>query len=657
MSETTLSVLDPLLREMLPAKARADLEYWENALASLQIAHGQTYETLARVATALGQPVKTVRNRYYAFKRHGIFGLIDRRLCGPKFWAGYRARQETCASLCPGLIALFRQLCGRNQRNSKNAWLELVELWKDRDAQIAEIAQYADFPGWPELPRGWSYENLMRHAPSKFETVAARQGRFAATAHRSTVLTTRAGLWVGSHILFDDKWHDCFVNTFAENQAGRPLEVYALDLYPAYKRSWGVRVRTKDQEGNYQGIAEHMTRMILAATLFNHGYSPRGTVLVTEHGTARIKASVAAKLHEISGGLITISESGMLGDASHSGQYAGKQRGNPNHKAALESNNNLEHNRLQSIPGQTGRNLDNRPEELDGRLDYNGELLAARATLPPEIAALLDFPILELSQYTERMVKVYAAIADSRDHDLEGWIECGHIVQEYAWGTTPVLETSLTPEQRAQIPALLSTGLLTARPVRMTRREVWERGAGELIRLPGAGVCAILGDDLAREVRCTRGEFAIEDKEIGPGVFRFEQEITDHEGRALMLREGEKYQAFINPFAPNTLFLRDAAGRYLGQSRRIIAASRADLEGLQRAIGEAASREGKLLEPLRRDHAAAARERLKRHRRNAALLDTTPAAPRIANPESPRGQRNQQLAAHLAAQAEQQFSQ
>lgn len=613
---------DPILIELLPDKARTDFEFWQALIEPLL--DGRPSEgveaALDRIARETGKAWKTVRNRYYRARKYGLNGLIDLRLCGPKFWAGAKARMETYVSLCPGLQALFRKLCEDNQRNSYNAWLQLMKLWKERDAQIAAIPEYAEFPQWPQQPSGWSYQNLMRFAPEKFEKAAARLGRTAAHPYRPCVYTTRVGLWVGSHYLFDDKWHDLFVNSFTHRQAGRPLEVYSMDLFSACKRRWATRIRTKDEEGNYKGVAEVMMRFVLAATLHQDGYSRRGTTILSEHGTAAVREALARKLRELTGGLVIVHESGMTGDPAHMGQYPGLVRGNPRHKAALESNNNLEHNRLQHLPGQTGRSVATRPEELAGRLEYNATLLAAYGQLTPQRAAMLDFPLLEYFQYVQLASEVYAAIADSRDHDLEGWIECGHVVQQFQWGGQPLLETSLTPEQRAQVPALLSAGILQAQPVRMSRREVWDQGAGELIRLPGAGVCAILGDDLAREVRCTRGEIEICDAEVSPSPLHYERWITDHHGHLDTLKDGEVYQAFVNPFALNTLFVRDARGAYLGECRRIVAASRADTEAVQRAIGEASKREANLLQPLRARHMQEARERLARHRHNTTVL-------------------------------------
>jgi len=629
MSQLALS--NPSWEKDLSAEARRDLDYWRGILRPAMEHAGRGVERiLKQTATMSGQPFKTVKNRFYRWRAEGLIGLVDKRLAGPLFWKVIESRTAPSVAQCRGIQELWRALCEENQRKSKPMFRKLVGMWKKRDQRIGAIPEYADFPGWPALPEGWTYGNLMRHGPTDYELKSVRIGRSAAASDRPTVFSTRAGLWVGSHYLFDDKWNDLFVNSFTSRQAGRPLEVYSLDLFSALKLRNATRVRTKDQEGNYQGIAEIMMRFVLAATLHELGYSPRGTVLVAEHGTAAVREKIARALHDMTGGKITLSESGMTGEErAHLGQYPGLSKGNFRHKAALESNNALEHNRRGALPGQTGMDVARRPEQLHGLLKYNARLLAAIDKLPPDKASLLDFPLLEINQYLNIAAHLDAEISRDREHELEGWIEAGNVVQSYKFGGQDILETALTAEQRSAIVPMIEAGLLQAEPMRMSRREVWERGSGDLIPLPGWGVCEILGDDLAREVTVRDNMIAIQDAEVGPGTFRFENAFRDPEGRAGTLRDAETYQGFINPFALGTLFVRDARGRYVGECRRIHAPGRTDIEAVHRAMGVAAKREAELLAPLAARHAEEAREKLARHRHNAAVIAEATSAPRV----------------------------
>jgi len=479
----------------------------------------------------------------------------------------------------------------------------------------------------PPHPVAWSTRNLRRKLDtSKFRRAAATTGRISATKHRPTVLTTRAGCWVHSHLMWDDVWHDHFVNSFAEKQAGRPLELFSHDYYSARKVRYGIRVRTEGDTGKMQGLTAQMMRMIVAATYYLDGYSPRGTINVAEHGTAAFSEDMERILYDATGGLVTVTRSGVLGDPSHAGQYNGRRIGNPRFKASLESSNNLVHNMLADLPGQTGLSKERRPEQLDGLLRYNERLIAALQQLPADRAALLQFPLLEQGQFMSVLSDIYKFLELDHEHNLEGWIDCGHVTQELhllgQWWTQEALMTLPEAQQQMAI-ALLHSGNLQARPRKLSRLEVWQRGSSDLIRISGATVCDILGPDFATERKVASHMFQFRDKEIGPGDHKYDAIIADPEGRHLQLKEGETYHTTANPFAPDQLFVKDAKGRFLGTAPRITRASRADVEAVTRAIGAAAKKETLLLEPLRKRQMATAREKLAIHRHNAAVIQDT----------------------------------
>src|SRR5713101_1561972 len=199
----------------------------------------------------------------------------------------------------------------------------------------------------------------------------------------------------------------------------------------------------------------------------------------------------------------------MEGAAAHAGQYPGIARGNFRFKASLESSNNLVHNTFGALPGQTGKDRNHCPEQMndsgpkfdkdrnligEGGLKWENEnLLAARNYLSPERAALLQFPILELNQFMQVATELYAAIENDPDHDLEGWIESGHVTQEILLGGQWIDQKALTQNvgQAELALELIRAGALQTRPRKLTRAEVWRAGAVELVRIPGHGVCAI----------------------------------------------------------------------------------------------------------------------------------------------------------------------
>jgi hypothetical protein len=614
-----------LTASQLPDVARNDFEFWRSLLEPLLSSQPlRIMAALAEIAQSTSTPLKTIQRKYYAARKHGIVALIDKRLAGPKWWK--TEKQITVSEADKELVRLY---CGTNQRSSRSAVKKLRRDWQ-RGLVKTET------PIKPEtgFPRGWSIENLCRFAPPVIELKAVRIGRSAAASHRPLVYTTRKGLWAGSHYMLDDMWHDFEINTFAERQSGRPLELFSHDLFSARKVRWGIRVRTRRDDGSHNQLSERMARFILAATLFLDGYSPRGTVIIAEHGTAAVREEIERALYNMSDGKITVARSGMEGAAAHAGQYPGIARGNFRFKASLESSNNLTHNVFAALPGQTGKDRDHQPEEHPALMKNNDDLLAARNYLSPERAALLEFPILELNQFMGIAAELYRAIEDDPDHELEGWIECGHVEQELLLGGQWISQSEIlgAPElgeggrnpQSDLALAMIRAGTLQSRPRRMTRGEVWRAGASELTRIPGYGVCSILGDDLASERKVRSNMFEFEDREVGPGVHRYEAVAKTPFGEELRLNDGDLYETFVNPFAPETLFVRRANGAYIGECRRITKPCRADAEAVHRRCGEVAKTESELLQPIRTRHLQDARQKLSRHERNAAILSGRP---------------------------------
>lgn len=608
---SSLSTLHSQIQH-LRAAARADFNFWRERIEPLLALQKGTGAAIAALASATGLPAKTITRKYYAAKHDGLVALIDKRLAGPRWW-----KKGNRIGLSDEDKELVKLHCGKNQRSSRSAVKALR-----RDFTRGRIKTATPIDPRTGFPRGWSVSNLEQYAPTKFQLKAVRIGRSAAASERPLVYTTRKGLWVGSHIMIDDMWHDFDINTFVENQSGRPLELAAHDLFPAYKRRWGIRVRTQRDDGSHNQLSERMTRYILAATLFLDGYSRRGTIICAEHGMAAVRDAIERALLEMSDGLITVSRSGMTGAAAHSGQYPGLSRGNLRFKASLESSHNLTHNVFAALPGQVGKDRNHQPEEHAALMKNNDALLACRKYLSEETAALLEYPLLELNQFMRVAHELYNGIHEDPDHNLEGWVECGHVTQELLLGGQWIDQALLLQDaaQSALAVELVRAGNLQSRPRRMTRGAVYRAGMHDLLHIPGHGVCAILGDDLAAPRKVRTNMFEFEDQEVGPGVHRYAAVAKTPHGEELRLADRETYETFVNPFAPETLFVRRGDGAYIGECRRIDKPCRGDVEAVHRACGAAAKTEAELLAPIRVRHLQDAREKAARHERNAAVL-------------------------------------
>ncbi len=134
--------------------------------------------------------------------------------------------------------------------------------------------------------------------------------------------------------------------------------------------------------------------------MFDFGYSPLGTTYPAEMGTATIREDIARILHDRTGGLVRVDLAGWTGKKKQivEGMFIGRGGGNPRHKAPLESLHNLLHNKMAALPGQTGPDVERRPEQLHGMLTAQEELMGIAKMLTPWQAEQLQYPLLEYSK-------------------------------------------------------------------------------------------------------------------------------------------------------------------------------------------------------------------------------------------------------------------
>lgn len=563
--DATTSELLALVPEQL-----AELQAWQAEFAAVPPAGSGRVDFFRGVAARMGVADSTVINKFYAWRKKGLRGLIDKTRCSA-LWSGMNK------GLSPRDRELVKAYFERNQRKIAPAIRALMRDW--REGRV-----HSDMPLNPitGYPRGWGSDgrNLYRYAPSAFELKAARIGRAAASSHRPLVYTTRRNLYPGQFYLFDDMWHDHEVVDLDQRRRGRPLEFHALDLASACKFAWGTRTRVLREDGTHEGLQGGDFRFLLASVLFRNGYSREGTTLVVEHGTAAISESIEQLLSDATGGAIKVARSGMTGAAAHSGQYAGRAKGNFRFKAALESLGNLIHNELAALPGQTGMNRLRAPEEQHGRQRHTDALICALSQLPAERIEMLQWPLLTIQQFRLVAEDIYARINARTDHDLEGWDE------------------RYVPDPR------------TGKMRRLSPTEAWQRRRG-LSPIDLATMALIIGPEHGVERMTRNGMIELRDGELSGDLMRFD--ASDRPDR-------EKFLTVLNPYDPSHLLLFDARGAFIGAAPRLHSVCRADTEAVQREMGRAAKTEAALLAPLRARHMAEAREKLARHENNAKIL-------------------------------------
>jgi len=524
--------------------------------------------------------------------------------------------------------------CDSNQRSIAAALKLLRAEWiKGKD-----IPGYGNWktwwsrtrPGKPfprhcnTYPPGWSSRNLRRKIDaSKARRAARTQGLTAAKKFMPTMKLSRVGSAPGRELMWDDKEHDYFVNSFEHKQAARPIELYCHDYASAFKTFFGLKPKYKDDDGFVKKLTGDMMRLVIAGHYWQHGYHPDGTVNYAEHGTANFAEDVRKALYDDTEGLITVSESGFDGRAAHAGLYHGRWRGQPGWKASLESGNNNDHNWLGAMAGQTGRNVESRPEHLHGLLTDNAQLMEAWHWLPVEFRDMLEFPLTDMHSFRLKLEQVYHHIASERDHDLEGWTECGNIMQMLDIGGHLIsLDEIKQKPKDVQNKALIAIqcGLLIPQPVKMNRYEVWQRGRSILIPIHGGTVCRILGPGFAKEVPVRNGALSFSDDNISAEPLDYFASVQTEDNHREELPDGQKYEVYVNPFDPSSLFVRNAKGRFLGIAKQQPRAQRLNADAVTAAVKEYASDQNARLSKLIKRQLPNIAARRDRHKHNATVL-------------------------------------
>ena len=610
---------------LLPQEVRDEVLLLEQIFTAVDAA-GHVRRELAAVAARYdgrrGYTIPSLIRKFYAWKHSGQnpMALVD------------RARIKDRADTLPAeFLEYWKSLCERNQRKCRPAYRELLRLY-----QAGE-----NIPGYGckdsnvhEIPAGWSYGNLMRFKPSRFELTARRIGRSAAADFRPLVFTTRVGLQAGQFYVFDDLEHDLKVNFLGVNRAAmRPLELACLDLFSGCKIAYGIKPTTvNDETGSKEKLKEREMRFLVAHILHNIGYRPEGTKLVVEHGTAAIREDIERIVLDATDGAVTVSRSGIEGDAAFDGVYRGRPHGNSRFKSPLESHWNLVHNETAMLPGQVGKDRNHQPEELYGREAHNTALVKAFTALTEERARLLKLPFIPWQQFLE----IYAFISDRinarTDHHLEGWEAAGLVVNEFrllldsTWMPMGMLP-ALASEERGAVEAVIGKpGHVRCR--RMSPSEVWKAGCTEFSRIGKQFVPAILGKDLGVPRPVLDDHlFRFQDRDVGPGEHRYLATVRDIHGCEVDLKPGETYLTHVNPFNLDELFVSEltkSGMQFIGVAPLWKTVRRDDTEALHRQMGAAAHVEAELLAPVARRGADLTRRRIAESEHNAAVLAGAP---------------------------------
>jgi hypothetical protein len=633
----------------LPGDHRAEIKALLDAF-TIAPAPGRGLDTwLRQQAPVLGITYSSLRAKYYALRNSGgdWTVLIDRRRTN-SLPAGIASTRE------PRFIAHLLKLVESYQRKNAPAFRELRRSWT---ARRQPIPGYEGWPGWPQLPAGWKDRNLTDIVARENDKARLRSIRVGTSSKTNPflphILTTRVGLHPGAVIQLDDVWHDNIVTLGKKREAVRVLELGALDVFSAHRFHWGAKPRRRTPAGGYETLRGADMRLFLAGLFHATGYSPQGTMLMSEHATAKVEEHIARTLYDATRGMVRVEYQPIEGkQAALTGFWSGTEGGNFRAKACLESTHNLIHNDLAALAMQTGSPSSGlaAPVTTDRQLAYIARIVRDVLAQVPHRADLLRLPTLDFhTQFVPFLVDYYTLGLGARtDHDLEGWEALGHVVNEYT--TAPGSDTWLTEQALLSLPDAARSIIATcaqsdpatwSRRRKLSPREVWDRRPC-FQPVPPIVLCDMVGADLAREVTARRGfiEFADQDISADPLIYQARYAKGPRAGREIP--HGEKVKMFVFPFDDSaTAIVVDAQDRYLGELplyKRVLPIdpaafgstapfdARPDIRSadLHRAAGEKHSRIADIMEPVRIRHAETVQTARDLRAHNAELLRPDP---------------------------------
>lgn len=555
----------------IPVKIRDTIRMWISAFEELPVVKPIEHY-FEQVATYTGSSPGTAKRHYYALKNSRDWKVLIPKNHLGKVQPDVRTNNKEFRNY-------LVKLAGKYQRGNAPAIRKLHRQWKAGH----DIPGYEDKKGWPALPEGWSEKNLNRIINEETSKEAQRSIHIGVSSKTNPglpqVITTRTNLWPGAIYQLDDVWHDNFVTVGKDRKACRVLELGVLDLFSAARIHHGCKPRIKNEEGKYENLKEKETLFLLAGLFHGIGYSPRGTMLMAEHGAAAVTERAERILYDATGGMIRLDRQPIEGTQQALANFwGGSEGGNYRAKAALESSHNLIHNDLSALELQTGKDPAHRPVVTNRMLSYIASIMKQVIKHAPENRERVLLPGMDFhSQFVPFVRDYYRFGLNARtDHNLEGWKKLGFFITEYT--AVPGSDQWLTPEQFLALPEssqqILAANAYAEPNLWSNKRnlspwEIWEPAMSNMLRIPDHTVAELLGPSFAREEVVKRKFFHWHDQTTEAEELIYESRILTPEGTYRELPNGEKYSVFSNPFEDRWLFVTDARGIYLGKAELV----------------------------------------------------------------------------------------
>lgn len=583
--------------------------------AVLHAGRGEKCGIAERMARSYQVSVQAIHRWVGEYRRYGAAGLIDNR----------RATKRADTQLPAVTAEWFRDLIIRSQRNdsireARRQALDQWRAWRRTADPKYTIPGYLTPPAdcGKGYPLGWSYKTFTRCAPTKYQATLSRQGRIAADRLLPSILGTRVGTRFLEVIYFDDQKYDHHITAAGFTRPMVPIGFNALDKLTAYAFQPHIRLRWFDEEADKHRsltMREFMWYVIHILTTVGYRTDDVGTTLIKEHGTANTWSNQTLRtplgfhsfeeaVTSLLDGHVRLDDSGLYNKAVWAELVHGpKSSGNPRFKAPIESFFRVVRNYHLALPGQTGRNPEEAPEENYGLIAYETKLAEKAADLPDALRHAIRSELFTASEFAWFSHLAYTALNERTEHRIQGWEDCGFVVPAWRWAEDPPDMWRSREELASLPPHLIEHANHQARldpslrkPVRMSPADAMHSVCKDpaVRRLSREDAVLLLPMEWAKPVTVTpEHQIVISDSMLSNEPIVFFSELTNHHGRTEYLHPGDNVLAHINPFDLDSLLILDQQGKYIGTVTRNHRVGR-DKEMLEEMFRERARLAGNL---------------------------------------------------------------
>lgn len=607
----------------LPDRCKDDLRAWFTAIGMVAAARTRAEGFRAAAAEFAGVPgfsEDSIKRRWKRWRKAAGDGgarwrcLVNHNLCGGR--CGECGQGET--SLPELLLDHHAALSQGNDRRARSAsWRRLILSLKS-GAKIPGLAPggrgegdwrdlwRAIHPGEPlpracpwshsKPPRGWSLSNFLlqqrrRIAPA--EDAAAKKGVAAARRALPSILRDTSKLLPLQAVVFDDARTDFLVRDPISGKIVELWGIFAMDVATRMILRYGLRLRRLREDGTRESITRRDMQHLIAGLIRCYGIPDDGlpTVYLVEKAAAAITDGLEASLLEMSGGMLTTERTNMItGRAIFADGFVDKAQGNPGAKGWIESFFNSMHTEAGWIAGQQSARYDLRAANLDTRIGYAENLLAAGEHLPPALRRELRIPFQDPDDAKHSLDDVLIMLNRREKHRIAGFGK----VALWRWREgddwKPLSDLAgLPPEAQEQVETIY-------RP--QTPEERFRSLIGSRkFRAAAPGDLALLLCDL-KTARYTGGG-VLEFNHAGQRLRYYSRSASEQ------LRPGEEYLIRWDSADPETAYVSDGQGGFIGAFERWrgaapFAATDAEIDHLQDRLADSRRELGRVARKVKR---------------------------------------------------------